>query len=227
MFQLAQFPPEAIQDILAATSLNAEQLQSLNQLMDTVAAVEPIDPSFIGIVADNLGVDEERADKLIRVGIVLKRLNLDADVAKQVVEDLSEAVRSYTDNKTVRTKALGSIDENREQFVKLATRSEARVRIERRRRIQNGTQPAIEEIRTLVQLRPLFEEDAKGGPIAIECLVPAMTLELKFNKDERTQSATFGLNKETLEELIESLQRAQSKWDLMQESYHEDICGDQ
>ena len=100
------------------------------------------------------------------------------------------------------------------------------MRIERRRRIQRGTQPAIEEIRTLVQLRPLFQEDQDGDPVSIECLVPAMTLELKFQRDERTQSATFGLNRETLENLITSLERAKVKWDLMQSTCESQICSD-
>lgn len=226
MFQTVQFPAEANDDLLAVTLLSDVQLDELNRLMNTAEAVEPIDPSFIGVVANELTVSEEQADQLIRVAVVLKRLNLEADVATKVVDDMKEAIRTYTEDEEKRTQALSALSTNQERFVTLASRSEARVRVERRRRIQRGTQPPIEEIRTLVQLRPLFKEDQKGAPVSIECLVPAMTLELKFKRDDRIQSATFGLNRETLDELITSLERAKSKWDLMQSTYQDQICGD-
>lgn len=223
MFRRIQFPSEAVVDILAVTKLDAEQLDLLNGFLNSAAAVEPVDTSFLETVASELEISEEVAGQVLRVGVVLKRLNLDYEVSREILEDMVDAIRQHAEE-TDRESALRSITEHRDQYLTLIARSEARARVLRRRMIQQGTQPTIEEIRTLVQLRPLFSEDDSECPVGIECLIPAMTLELKFQRDDRNQSATFSLNRETLNELIKSLERAKAKWDLMLERYADEIC---
>lgn len=223
MFRRIQFPPEAVVDILAVTRLNGDQLDLLNGFLNSAAAVEPVDSSFLETVANELEVAQEVADQVLRVGVVLKRLNLDYQVSSEILDDMLDAIELHAEE-SERKSAIGSIAEHREQYLTLITRSEARARVLRRRMIQQGTQPTIEEIRTLVQLRPLFAEDDTETPVGIECLIPAMTLELKFQRDDRNQSATFSLNRETLNELIKSLERAKAKWDLMLERYADEIC---
>jgi len=225
MFRRIQFPPEAVVDILAVTRLNGEQLDLLNGFLNSSAAVEPVDTNFLGTVANELDVTQEVADQLLRVGVVLKRLDFAYEIASEIVDDMVDAIKQHAEE-TERQAALQAIADHRERYLTLITRSEARARVLRRRTIQQGTQPTIQEIRTLVQLRPLFAEDDEEEPVAIECLIPAMTLELKFQRDDRNQSATFSLNRETLNDLIKSLERAKLKWDLMQERYGNEICED-
>jgi hypothetical protein len=51
-----------------------------------------------------------------------------------------------------------------------------------------------------------------------------MTLELKYERDNREQSETFSLTEETLDELIGSLEDAKTQWALLKQKYSDEIC---
>ena len=224
MYRCVEFPPESIDDLLAVLSINQVQLGKLVELTNTANAIEPVDVGFLDEVSEALAVEESQANRLLRLAIVLKRANLDPEVAADVVDDMAEAVKTHLKDDGQRAAALQNVENLRPLLTALATRSDVRIRIERQRRIQQGTQPEIDEIRTLVHLRPFFEEDNEGDPTTVECLLPAMTLELKFKRDDRFHSATFSLNEETLRSLIRSLERAEKKWNLINTQFSTQIC---
>jgi len=222
MFQLIRFPSDALADVRALVQLSSDQLQLFAGLLDAKEAAPPIDQEYEEKVAETLGIKRNCAEAVVRVTLILQSTNLDQDNAAKAVQDFEELVRSeQPDDEHI---LLKSIDEKREELISIVRRQPAITRELQRRHIASGTQPAIESIRTLVQLRPLFQRNEAGEPVDIECLIPAMTLELKFERDDREHSATFSLTEETLDELIGSLEDARAKWALLKQKYSDEIC---
>ena len=222
MFKQIRFPPEALDDIRVLVNLESEQLSSLLQLLDSREATPPIEDSFESRVAEHLKSTEETAESVLRLSLVLQSLDLSASEAAEAVDDIVLLVTEAGSED--KEKLLEEINSKRDQLAAVATRTRAFSRELEMRRIALGTQPSIDAIRTLVQLRPLYERDENNVPVEIDCLVPAMTLELKYEKYERSHSATFSLSEATLNELIESLQHASEKWKILKTNYSDQIC---
>lgn len=222
MFQLIRFPADALPDIRALVQLSSDQLKKLSELLDSKEAAPPIDQDFEALIAKNLDIEEEVAEVALRVCLILQGLNLNDDQATKAVDDFEQLIRSHKPED--QTQLIAVIDEKRNELVNVVRRKPAITRELQRRHISSGTQPAIDSIRTLVQLRPLFKRDEQEKPIGIECLIPAMTLEIKFERDNREHSATFSLTEETLEKLIASLEDARAKWSLLKDEYSQEMC---
>lgn len=222
MYQLIRFPPDALPDIRALVQLSNDQLKTLAQLLDTKEAAPPIDQDFEDAVAEKLGVNTGCAEAVVHISLILQRTNLNQEAATKTVEDFEQLIRSQTPDD--QDELLRLIGEKRDDLINVVRRKSAITRELQRRHIASGTQPAIESIRTLVQLRPLFERNEDGEPIDVECLIPSMTLELKFQRDDREHSATFSLTEDTLDKLIDSLEDARSKWALLNQKYSDQIC---
>lgn len=222
MFTRIQFPSEAFEDVRELVSLSDVQLQALAELLNTKEATPPVKPDFVKTVKARLEIDSEKeAESVTRLATVLQNQNLDATEAAEVVSDLKALViRECSDDDN----SLYGFDEKSEALAKVIQRQPEISRQLKLRRLADGTQPAIESIRTLVQLRPFFERGTDGSPRSIECMVPAMTLELSFEKNDRSQSATFSLNEETLVSLIENLQDARLKWQMLNDEYFNQVC---
>ena len=222
MFQLIRFPSDALPDIRALLQLSVDQLASLAQLLDTKEAAPPVDQEFEDHVRDVLRVTPEAAEAVVRISLILQGTNLDVEKADKVIEDFKELIGLEMPDD--QDGLQDAIILKHEALIKVVTRKPAIARELQRRSIASGTQPAIESIRTFVQLRPLFERNEDGEPVDIECLIPAMTLELKYERDNREQSETFSLTEETLDELIGSLEDAKAKWALLKKKYSDEIC---
>lgn len=222
MYQLIRFPPDALPDIRALVQLSNDQLKTLAQLLDTKEAAPPIDQDFEDAVAEKLGVNTGCAEAVVHISLILQRTNLNQEAATKTVEDFEQLIRSQTPDD--QAELLRLVGEKRDDLINVVRRKSAITRELQRRHIASGTQPAIESIRTLVQLRPLFERNEDGEPIDVECLIPSMTLELKFQRDDREHSATFSLTEDTLDKLIDSLEDARSKWALLNQKYSDQIC---
>lgn len=222
MFQLIRFPSDALPDIRALVQLSVDQLKSLARLLDTKEAAPPVDQEFEDHVREVLDVTPDSAEAVVRISLILQGSNLDSEKATKVVEDFRQLVG--LEKPSDQDGLLTAISEKQEDLINVVTRKPAIARELQRRHIASGTQPAIESIRTLVQLRPLFQRNEDGEPVDIECLIPAMTLELKYERDNREQSATFSLTEETLDDLIGSLEDAKSKWALLKQKYSDEIC---
>ncbi len=222
MFQLIRFPSDALPDIRELVHLSVDQLVTLAQLLDTKEAAPPVDQEFEDHVREELQLTAESAEAVVRISLILQGTNLDGEKALKVVEDFRQLIG--LEKPEDQNDLLSAITEKHEALINVVTRKPAIARELQRRHIASGTQPAIESIRTLIQLRPLFQRNEDGEPIDIECLIPAMTLELKYERDDREHSATFSLTEETLEELIGSLEDAKAKWALLREKYSEELC---
>ena len=203
MYQLIRFPPDALPDVTALVRLSTDQLKTLAQMLDTKEAAPPIDQDFEDAVAEKLGVNTGCAEAVVHISLILQRTNLNQEAATKTVEDFEQLIRSQTPDD--QDELLRLIGEKRDDLINVVRRKSAITLELQRRHIASGTQPAIESIRTLVQLRPLFERNEDGEPIDVECLIPSMTLELKFQRDDREHSATFSLTEDTLDKLIDSL----------------------
>jgi len=222
MFQLIHFPAEALPDVRALIQLTNDQLSGLTRLLNTKDAAPPIEQSFEDEVRKALNVTPAIAESIIRVSAILQGMDLSEDNAAKVISDFEQLVESAATSE--KQELLDSINSKRSLLQAIAKRTPAVTRELNVRRIGAGTQPGIHSIRTIVQLRPLFERDEDNTPIEIECLIPAMTLELKFSKDDREHSATFSLSESKLDELIESLEDARNKWQLLHQKYSDKIC---
>lgn len=222
MFQLIRFPSDALPDIRALVHLSVDQLVTLANLLDTKEAAPPVDQEFEDHVREKLQVTSETAEAVVRISLILQGTNLDSEKAVKVVEDFKQLIG--LEKPDDQDNLINAITEKHEALINVVTRKPAIARELQRRHIASGTQPALESFRTLVQLRPLFERNEKGEPIGIECLIPAMTLELKYERDDREHSATFSLNEETLQKLIDSLLDAHSKWALLKQKFSDQMC---
>jgi hypothetical protein len=222
MFQLIRFPSDSLPDIRALVQLSADQLAILAHLLDTKEAAPPVDQEFEDHVREALRVTPEAAEAVVRISLILQGTNLDVEKAVKVVEDFKELIG--LEKPDDQDGLLDAIILKHQALIKVVTRKPAIARELERRYIASGTQPAIESIRTLVQLRPLFERNEQGESVDIECLIPAMTLELKYERDNREQSETFSLTEETLDELIGSLEDAKTQWALLKQKYSDQIC---
>lgn len=202
--------------------LSFDQLRTLAQLLDTKEAAPPVNQEFEDHVGETLGITAESAEAVVRISLILQGTNLDREKAVKVIEDFKQLIS--LEEPDDHDGLLSSISEKHEALIDVVTRKPAISRELQRRHIASGTQPAIESIRTLVQLRPLFQRNEDGEPVDIECLIPAMTLELKYERNNRKHSATFSLTEETLDDLIGSLEDAKTKWALLMRKYSGEIC---
>ena len=181
MFTRIHFPSEALDDVRELVSLSDVQLEKLAGLLNSKEATPPIEPGFVKTVEVGLGLASENvAESVTRLATVLQAQNLDAAQAAEVVDDMKAlVVQELPDEKDL----LSNVDTKSASLAMVIQRQPEVSRQLKLRRMAAGTQPAIENIRTLVQLRPFFERDSETNkPKSIECMVPAMTLELSFEK---------------------------------------------
>ncbi len=222
MFHQFRFPSEALNDVRALVKLTPDQLNRLAKLLDSDSAAPPVDEDFEARVAKELDVTAAIARSAVNVSVVMQSLDLTEAEAGEIVIDLEHFITVEGPDDS--GELLAEIDSKRKELIAVGQRTKGFSRELEMRRIASGTQPEIDAIRTLVQLRPLYERNESNQPVSIECLVPAMTLELKFYKNERSDSATFSLSESTLNELIRSLEDARNKWKIMKNDFADRIC---
>lgn len=222
MFKQIQFPPDAVDDVRELVSLTPEQMGQLATLLNSKEATPPIKPAFVKAVNTTLDLNSDnKAEAVSRLSVILQSMGLAGDEAKEVVEDFRSLIEQQVDGNEA---ILADLDAKQDRLAAIVERQPAVTRQLRIRRIRSGTQPIIETIRTLVHLRPLYERDGEEKPSGVECLVPAMTLELKFERNDREHSATFSLSESKLDELIENLEDARLKWGVLKTKYNDQIC---
>jgi len=234
MFQAVHFPENALPDIVALVTLSHEALTKAADWADGTDAIEPVDhEAAVLTLRESLGCDEATANRIVRIGVVLKKQEFPPELSKAIVADLAETVRQYAPDSgdvagSGKSKAdiLKAIESNRPVLMRFVSYSKAHQRQRRMRELAAGTQPVISGIRTFVQMRPLFDHEEDENPKEIECSVPSMTLQLKFREQEsdRNRSATFSLSEEKLDELIQALNRARAKLNLMKQTYNDFLC---
>ncbi len=217
------FPADWLPQIGGLVSLTSTQLSRLSELLDVPEAAAPVERDFVAGLLDELDVNSVDGEGAVGLAISLQRSDIEASDAPDIVADMRTAIERFASDEE-RADLLARIDERSTLIVGVVTRKPAITRELKRRSIRQGTQPAISSIRTLVQLRPLFEEDEEGNATGIECMIPAMTLELKFDRNEHEHTATYSLDEETLQKMLDQLQRTQDKWRLLHEEYHDQIC---
>jgi len=222
MFKRISFPSEALPDIEALVSLSETQLTRLAALLDSKDAVAPVDQSFVEQIQQELGLSVDEADGVVQVCVVLQRLNIPDRDAREVVDDFQELIRKESSDENP---LIQAIEAKREALCEIVTRKQSVTREMKIQQIAGGTQPNLESIRTVIHLRPLYKRDGEDSPETIECMVPAMTLEFKYEKDSRQHSGTFNLSPKKLDELIKSLTDAKSKWQILNDEYADKICG--
>lgn len=223
MFTRIHFTSEAIDDVRELVSLTDVQLEKLAGLLNSKEATPPVEPEFIKTVEATLDLGSKNAaESVTRLVTILQSEDLNASQAAEVVGDMITLVKEELNDSKELLEGIGG---KSNALAKVIERQPEISRQLKLKRMAAGTQPAIENIRTLVQLRPFFERDVSTNePKSIECMVPAMTLELSFKKNERSQSATFSLDEEALNSLIENLQHARLKWQMLNKQFSEQVC---
>ena len=225
-------PAEAMDDIRRLLLLQPNQLDALAGLFELAESAFPLRTKFINRVAEALVVDIETARSFVVVVHFLVRKNQDAaaDVS-QVASEIWSDIRDYIAGKTDlvdRQPLLDAIDANRAVLESLAIPKPKRNRATKVRRLSSGPERTIESVRTVCQLRPLFEatDSIEGNQPTedIAGLVPSLLLELQVREPDGTaQILVFGMSPETLTELEKVIQRTQRKLATIESRFQNDI----
>lgn len=226
-------PAEAMDDIRRLLLLQPQQLNALAGLFELAEAAFPLRTKFINRVAETLNVAIETARSVVVVVhfLLLRRNQDSAAEFSKVASDIWGDIRDYIAGKTDlvdRQALLDSIDANRVVLESLATPKPQRNRAVKIRRLSSGPERTIDSIRTVCQLRPLFEEgeltEGNEPPEDIVGLVPSLLLELQVSEPDGTdQVLVFGMSPETLTELAKVIQRTQRKLATIESRFQNDI----
>lgn len=218
MARLLRLPKRALDDVVALVSLDTNQLHALDELFSTKESAALDSESFIDKVTEKLGIDDARALSVLAVTSFVLRMLSSGASASQAVDELREFVEENADDQQRET-LVASIDANRPVLESLATAKPERLRGIKIRKLAEEPEHKAESFRTICQLRPLFEGPKEHEQIV--GLVPTVLMELKLARsdDNRTETITFNLSREQLNDLREVIERTAKKIDAIQQKY--------
>jgi hypothetical protein len=219
-------PRKALNDVLALVRLRSDQLRTLAELFSGAESASPFRRTFVNRVAESLSVPIDSARSLITVVhfLLLQSSDLrqfDDSIAQEIVEDLREYVEqnAATDDKT---QLLENFDAGRAEFQSLATPKQGRVRAMKIRRLSSGPEHTVQSVRTLCQLRPLFEGEEHNEQIV--GLVPNIVLVIEaLNDNDDTTTFAFELAPAVLDELERTVSRTKEKLSGIRAKYGTDL----
>jgi hypothetical protein len=219
-------PSGAVDDVCTLLQLSSDQLASLDRLFATGESASPLRPSFINRVAETLNVRLDQARSVVMVChfLLLQPDDLrieDPEYARELLDDLREFVESDVPESD-KTTLLASLDTNRMMLESLAMPKPDRLRAQKIRRLASGPEQSILSIRTLCQLRPLFEGPEHEEQIV--GLVPTIVLEVEAtDADGDAQTVAFSLNSDALRSLEQVVKRTQEKLAAIREKYGDEL----
>lgn len=213
-------PSEALDDVRTLIQLSNVQLSVLDQLFSKGESAFPLRASFINEVAEQLKVNIDDARSVVVVCHFLLR-KTDANEGDEYVTDLLADFREFLENSVdgeERQSLLAKFDENREVLASLAAPKPEPLRVKKIRRLERGPEPYIQEIRTICQLRPLFEGAESDESIA--GLIPTLVLEIEAKDgDGDSKTFAFSMASEDLAKIEQVIQRTRDKLDAIRAKY--------
>jgi len=222
MYKRINFPAEAFEDVRQLLLLPDEKLTNLADLLESSDGVHLGDDSIISMLEEVLEISTLEAERIAQFCFALQFVPLSTEQAAEVVDDLKELVTleaGYDAEQLIET-----IDSRRDTLIRIATQKPQIARILKVRKLTAGTHDHLNDVRTIVELRPVYHRNEDDEPDSIECLVPAMTIELQFGKDDSEQTTAFELTKDVLELIIVRLIDANAKWDVLERDFSDRIC---
>lgn len=222
MYKRINFPSEALDDVRQLVLLSDEKLTKLAELLESSDGVHIGDDSIIPMLEEVLEISSLEAERIAQFCFALQFVPLSSEQAAEVVDDLKELVTleaGYDAEQLIET-----IDSRRDTLIRIATQKPQIARILKVRKLTAGTHDHLNDVRTIVELRPVYHRNEDDEPDSIECLVPAMTIELQFGGDEDEQTVCFELTRDALELMIVRLVDASRKWDILEEEFKDRIC---
>ncbi len=222
MYKRINFPPEALDDVRQLMLLPEAKLTTLADLLESSDGVHLGDDSIIPMLEEILEISTLEAERIAQFCFALQFVPLTSEQAAEVVDDLKELVTREADGDT--RQLIETIDSQRDTLIRIATQKSQIARILKVRKLTAGTHEHLNDVRTVVELRPVYHRNEDDEPDSIECLVPAMTIELKFGEDDSEQTAAFELTKDALELIIVRLIDASKKWEILEQEFSDRIC---
>ncbi|MEX0702015.1 MAG: hypothetical protein WD069_07960 [Planctomycetales bacterium] len=220
------FPIAASADVLALVRLTPQQLRQLVELFSTADSAHPLRAEFINSIAETLRLPVSDARSVVAVlhCLLIPRddsQHPDPAYARDLIDDLREFVDQQAPD-DVKAALLTSLDTNRTLFESLATPKPLRVRALKVRRLASGPEPMLDSVRTLCQLRPLFEGEAHNEDIA--GVVPSILLQFETtDQDGDAKTFAFGLTPSGLDELSATIERTKEKLEAIRNKYGPDL----
>jgi len=222
MYKRINFPSEALDDVRQLVLLSDEKLTKLAELLESSDGVHIGDDSIIPMLEEVLEISSLEAERIAQFCFALQSVPMWPEQAAEIVDDLKELVTREAGDDARQLKT--QIDSQRETLIRIATQKPQIARILKVRKLTAGTHDHLNDVRTIVELRPVYHRNEDDEPDSIECLVPAMTIELQFGKDNSEQTTAFELTKDVLELIIVRLIDANAKWDVLERDFSDRIC---
>lgn len=226
MLRCLRVPPGALDDIRELILLDRDQLQNLDRLFSMARSASPLKNEFVSEVAESLHISVARAQSIVVVCHLLLLAPEDTeqvseDRARDVIDDLKDFIGEH-EVEADRPKLLEALEAHFDLLMSLATPKSERQQSLKIRRLSQGPEARIESLRTICQLRPLFQGPMESEEIT--GLVPNIVLEIESTEsDGMVRTTSFGLTTEMLEELSKVVERTKRKLDTIQQKYPQDI----
>ncbi len=224
MVKRVDLPSDALDDVRALLRLSAAQLTKLDELFSTAESAFPLRETFINQVAETLKVSIDDARSVVMVCHFLL-LHSEAHDDEDIVSDVLRDVREFLENLLAKDESRGvlaSFDENRDTLKSLATPKPAPLRARKIERLASGPERRIDSIRTICQLRPLFEGPENDERIV--GVVPSILLEIEsVDDDDDSSTVVFSIDDKKLTELEEVIQRTREKLEAIRQRYASDL----
>lgn len=224
MVKRVSLPSEAFDDIRTLICLSTEQLRTLDELFSNAESAFPLRASFINQVAENLKVGLDDARSVVVVCHFLLR-HSDAQDDKEFVTGLLGDIREFLENSVPdeeQQSLLSQFDEKRGILESLASPKPAPLRERKIRRLESGPEPHVDDVRTVCQLRPLFEGQEREEFIA--GLVPTILLEIETTiSDGDSRTFAFSMGIDQLEQLEQVLKRTREKLEAIRMKYGSEL----
>ncbi len=224
MVKRVDLPPDALDDVCTLVRLSADQLTALVELFSTAESAFPLTETFIAKVAEELRVSIEDARSVVVVCHFIL-LHSEAQGDEGFISDVLRDVREFLENSLPKDELRGvltSFDNNREILESLATPKPAPLRARKIERLASGPERRIDSIRTICQLRPLFE-----GPENDELIVgvvPSILLEIEsVDDDDDSSTVAFSIDDKKLAELEKVVRRTREKLEAIREKYGSEL----
>ena len=222
MYKRINFPAEALDDVRQLMLLPDDKLTSLADLLESSDGVHLGEDSIIPILEDLLGISPLEAERIAQFCFALQFVPMTSEQAAEVVEDLKELVTREAGDDT--DELIKTIECQRDTLIRIATQKSQIAQLLKVRKLTAGTHEHLKDVRTVIELRPVYHRNEDDEPDSIECLVPAMTIEFRFGGDESEQTAAFELTRDSLELIIRRLIDASKKWDILERDFSAKIC---
>lgn len=228
MVKRISLPSNALEEICALVNLSSDQLKSLSELFSQADAANPLQPDFVERVAESLGINLDEARDIVAVCHFLL-IHAEARDDEVFVEEILDDFKLFLQDNLrdeVREPTLGKFSENREDLKMLALPKPGPLLQKKIERLASEPEDQLESIRTICQLRPLF--DGSEHNEEIKGLVPTVLVELKLENSEGESSVVlFGMNDEKLKEIEKVIARTREKVELISEKYQTEILPNQ